>query len=133
MYHWTDPTSRGVFDHPWAPPPTPAPHYANDVQARVAHLETHTRWSAWNAQRVEMESLARAEDIKACLRDLHVRMTAQEGATQASGGYMKKWLGDLFGSPRQALQTIIGLLAVIGVLTGKLTLGDALKAVSGAP
>lgn len=132
MNHWTDPMMRGIFDHPAAPPPTPAPHHANDLGARLAHLETHTIWSAWNAQRVEMESRARAEDIRACLRDLHMRMTTQEGITLNRGTpYMTKWLADLFGSPRQALQTIIGLLAIAGVLTGKLTLSEASKMVFG--
>lgn len=99
----------------------------------MARMESHASWAAWNTQRMEMESLARADDIKDFLRHLVVRVEKQERAVSAGSGFMKKWLSDLFGTPRQAVQTIIGLLAITGVLSGKITLGEAINTVGGLP
>ena len=74
MSHWIDPIRRGVYEHPAAPPPEPRHHSQNGIPERMARLEEHISFAAWDRRRSEAESLQRAQDLADSIRALHVRI-----------------------------------------------------------
>lgn len=123
MRHWIDPMDRGIYDHPAAPPPTPKPHHSNDLNARVAGLESHIHWSAWDRQRVETESRARAADIIRELEMVVGRISALETIIQPieRRGRAFALIQDLAGSVDRFAKTAIGVALIWAVLKGWLT------------
>jgi hypothetical protein len=128
MRHWTDPKSRGVYDHPAAAPPRPAHYAANDLGARLARQEEHTYYAAIDRVRIENESRMRAMDLAAGIDSLDTRISLMEqelhtrraiwrltGIFGASAGVFMKYL----------LAVILGAL----VLSGKASI-DAAKAIA---
>lgn len=80
--HWIDPDQRGLFSHPHAAPPPPSHRDSNDIGARLARMEEHVNFQAWNARRVEQESRMRADDILYGLTKLSQRSQALEQLIQ---------------------------------------------------
>ena len=118
MNHWIDPDHRGLYDHPHAPPPKPAHHAANDIGTRLARMEEHVNFQAWNQRRVEHESRSRAEDIVAGITALSRRLLVIE-QTDKSRKHLHKTMrlwGTSAGSfVRYVAAAGLGLL----LLTGK--------------
>lgn len=121
MNHWVDPDKRGLYDHPHAPPPPPAHHASNDLGTRLARVEEHINFQAWNHRRSEHESRLRAEDIVAGMATLSRRILAIE-QTAKSRRYLRQTMqgwatsASIFG--RYAAAAVLGLL----LLTGKASL-----------
>lgn len=69
MSHWTDPHSRGAYDHPSAMPPPPRPRESNDIPMRVRLLEEHSQFNHHDRTRIEQESKARARDLIAAIME----------------------------------------------------------------
>lgn len=74
MHHWTDPISRGVYDHPGAMPPLPRPRETNDIAIRVRLLEEHNQFTHYDRTRIERESKDRARDLIAAIAELREEM-----------------------------------------------------------
>ena len=118
MQHWTDPEHRGLYNHPSASPPPPAHHNQNDVSSRLARVEEHLNFGAWNLRRVETESRMRATDLINGLAELGRRLAPIERrihsdmqsrkATRRIGTSLMSWLKYL----------IAGILTLL-MLTGK--------------
>lgn len=120
MQHWIDPRSRGIYDHPAAPPPVPKPHHANDHGARIAIIESHIHWSAWDRHRVEAESRARADDIVAHLAAAIGRISSIE-TKLAEKGRLAAVTHELIGSVDRLAKTSLGAFLIWAVIKGWLT------------
>lgn len=83
MEHWLDPHSRGAYHHPAAAPPTPHPHHANDLSARLARVEEHLQFGAYDRSRVEMESRERARELGAAIMALREDTTQKHAEIMA--------------------------------------------------
>lgn len=75
MHHWTDPHSRGAYDHPAAMPPPPRPRESNDIPMRVRMLEEHSQFNHHDRERIEWESKARARDLIAAIVELRAEVS----------------------------------------------------------
>lgn len=78
MHHWLDPVDRGVLHHPAAPPPLPRHRAENSLSERLARLEEHTHFAAWDRRRIEEESRARGHDLKAMIDATNARISPME-------------------------------------------------------
>lgn len=118
MSHWTDPISRGVWQHPAAIPPHPQPLGANNLDTRMARVEYHQEWSTFNAARVERESRERAFDLKEKQDELDRRVQSLERDRHVRKVMWKqaKILSTSFGG---FVRYLIGLALLGLVLTGR--------------
>lgn len=73
-HHWTDPRTRGLYDHPAALPPRPSHRAANNLGERLARVETHLEWGARDRFRIEQEARERARDVALALTTLAQEM-----------------------------------------------------------
>ena len=78
MLHWTDPASRGAYDHPAAPPPRPQHHAANGISDRLARVEEHLSFRAADQMRMDREGRMRAMDMARAIQSLHERLLPLE-------------------------------------------------------
>ena len=134
MMHWTDPEQRGVYEHPSAHPPPASHRSQNDLASRLARVEEHLNFGAWNLRRVETDGRLRDTDIirglRDGLRDINRRLMPIEKqflasshvrkATRRMGISILSWLRYL----------IAGVLAIL-MLTGKASL-EHVKLILGA-
>ena len=121
MNHWIDPDRRGLYDHPHAPPPRPAHHAANDHGSRLARLEEHINFQAWNQRRAETELRMMADDLADGMTVLSSRVLVIEQSDK-SRKHMHKtirlWGTSASAFVRYAVAGALGLL----LLTGKASL-----------
>ncbi len=140
MRHWTDPRSRGVWDHPAAMPPRPMQNHHNDLGTRLARVEEHLNFGAQNMYRVEEESRMRATDLGQGISDLEdktdgidarVRALEQERHTNQSIWGMVTSFGTSAG---QAVRYTVTVILTALVMSGLLTADKiaALKSIWGA-
>ncbi len=129
MHHWVDPASRGIYDHPAAPPPRPFPQNANDVGARLARVEEHINFSASNQHRIEMESRLRAKDLASGIGGLDARITVLE-RDRHTRKHMLRLMG-IFGRSAHVFVKflIAGILGTL-LLTGKASI-ETIKLLGG--
>lgn len=117
MSHWTDPERRGLYDHPHAPPPPPAHHAANDHGSRLARVEEHLNFQAWNQRRAEQESRMRDEDAVEGMTAISWRVTMLEQAAQSRDHLrqtLTRWTTSAAVFARYAAAAVIGLLLLMG-------------------
>jgi len=81
--HWMDARERGIWDHPAADPPQPRHRNDNDVGTRLARVEEHLQFGAFNSRRVEEESRLRAKDLGEGLEVVSARMDDIEEKVQS--------------------------------------------------
>jgi hypothetical protein len=128
MRHWTDPKTRGVYDHPAAAPPRPAHYAANDLAARLARQEEHTYYAAIDRVRIENESRMRAEDLAAGIDGLDTRISLMEQELHTRRAIWRLLATFSTSATAFAKYLAAAVLAIL-VLTGKASI-DAARAIA---
>jgi hypothetical protein len=128
MHHWTDPKSRGVYDHPAAVPPRPAHYAANDIGARLARQEEHTYYAALDRVRIENESRLRAKDLAAGIDGLETRMSLMEQELHTRRAIWRL-VAVLSTSATAFAKYLLAVVLAVLVLTGKASI-EVAKAVA---
>jgi len=122
--HWMTPESRGIYEQAESMPPPPQSHTTDDIGARMARLQEHIQWRAWDTRRVEMESFRRAADIVGLIRSetaaLSVRLKAIEDQMSAASTRRQTYI-DLLRNTGSAANIMIniakyGVVLVLAVL-----------------
>ena len=114
---WTDPVMRGVYADPVAHPPPPAPRNSNDYGARLARVEEHLNFRAWDQRRIEQESRFRARDLAQALMAVDTRLGSieQEALTrQQVRQRMRNSLSLAAQLVRYGIAALFGLLLITG-------------------
>lgn len=114
---------RGLYDHPAARPPTPRPATSNDISARVARIEEHIQFAAYDRHRVEVESRRRGMDNAEAISGLATRTTALEAWRQTQIDRSAVLISLISGS-RQAVQYAMAIILFALLALGKLTVAD---------
>lgn len=118
MNHWIDPDHRGLYDHPHAPPPRPAHHAANDHGTRLARMEEHVNFQAWNHRRAEQELRMMADDMAAGMTALSRRVLTIEQSDKSRKHLHKTMRLWGISAGKFVRYAAAGVLALL-MLTGK--------------
>lgn len=124
MRHWTERMHHAEGLSEAAAPPIPRHHAANDIGARLARVEEHLQFSHHSRVRLEMESKERDRDLAAAIvsmRTMFETTMAPIRDMMAVRAYRKE-MRMIFGSwALWSVKLALGLLLVLGTITGRLT------------
>ncbi len=133
---WMDPVIRGVYADQAAEPPIPAHRSLNDYGSRLARMEEHQNFRAWDQRRIEQESRLRARDLAQAIMALEGRVGSIEQVAltqqqvqlrmQSLRNSVAQWLrygtaaflGALMLSGKASVETVKFLMGVLGFPTG---------------
>lgn len=124
MHHWMDPQTRGVYTHPAAQPPRPQSHASNDLGTRLARVEEHLSFGAWNRDRIEREAQQRDRDLGAGITGLETVQEDHEKRLQTleqdrhTRSTILSLLDTARGSVGVLVQFVVAVLATALLLTG---------------